>query len=66
MLIASRLKNNLIDCDLNTTFNYLELKKLSNEKILGVYEDQNFVWNNHFQYGSKKYILPLVIISNKI
>ena len=39
MLIASRLKHNLIDCDLNTTFNYLELKKLSNEKILGVYED---------------------------
>ena len=55
MLIASRQKrNSLIDNDLKITFNNTDLKNSSNEKILGVHVDQNFVWNNHFQHVSKK------------
>ena len=55
MLIASRQKrNSLIDSDLKITFNDIDLKISSNEKILGVHVDQNFVWNNHFRHISKK------------
>ena len=47
MLIASRQKrNSLIDSDLKITFNDIDLKISSNEKILGIHMDQNFVWNN--------------------
>ena len=64
MLIASRQKrNSLISCDLNITFNNLELKNSSNEKILGVHVDHNFVWNNHFQYVSKKISSYLWLLS---
>ena len=56
MLIASRQKRNyLTDTDLKLTYNNLELKISTNEKILGVHVDQNFAWNNHFQHVSKRY-----------
>ena len=43
MLIASRQKrNSLTDTDLKLTYNNLELKISTNEKILGVHVDQNF------------------------
>ena len=55
MLIASRQqRNSLIDSDLKITFNDKNFKNSSNEKILGVHVDQNFVWNNHFRHMSKK------------
>ena len=55
MLIASRQKrNSLADSDLKLTYNNLDLKISINEKILGVHVDQNFAWNNHFHYVSKK------------
>ena len=67
MLIASRQKrNSLNDCDLNITFNNSELNNSSNEKILGVHVDQNFVWNNHFQYVSKKVSSYLWLLSQII
>ena len=65
MLIASRLKrNSLIDSDFNLTYNKFDLKNSTNEKILGVHVDQNFVWNNHFQHVSKSIDTSLVIVSN--
>ena len=42
MLISSLQKRNNTD-----------LKTSINEKILGVYVDKNFVWNNHFLHVSK-------------
>ena len=49
MLIASRQKRySLMDSELKITFNNMQLKNSSNEKILGVHVDQNFVWNSHF------------------
>ena len=39
------------------------LKNSSNEKILGVHVDHNFVWNNHFQYVSKKMSSYLWLLS---
>ena len=55
MLIASRQKrNSLIDSDLKITFNDKDFKISSDEKILGVHVDQNFVWDNHFRHISKK------------
>ena len=64
MLIASRQKrNSLIDSDLNLTYNKLDLKNSTNEKILGVHVDQNFVWNNHFQHVSKKISTYLWLLS---
>ena len=50
MLIASRQKRRtLIDGNLKLAYNNLELQTSSIEKILGVYVDENLVWNNHFQ-----------------
>ena len=64
MLIASRQKrNSLIDGELKITFNNIDLKTSTNEKILGVHVDQNFVWNNHFQHVSKKISSHLWLLS---
>ena len=64
MLIASRQKrSSLIDSDLKITFNNVDLKNSSNEKILGVHMDQNFVWNNQFQHVSKKISSHLWLLS---
>ena len=55
MLIASRQKRiSLMDSELKITFNNMQLKNSSNEKILGVHVDPNFVWNSHFQHVSGK------------
>ena len=64
MLIASRQKrNSLIDSDLKMTFKDIDLKISSNEKILGVHADQNFVWNNHFRHISKTISSHLWLLS---
>ena len=64
MLIASRQKrNSLIDGELKITFNNIDLKTSTNEKILGVHVDQNFVWNNHFQHVSQKISSHLWLLS---
>ena len=64
MLIASQQKrNSLIDSDLKITFNDIDLKISSNEKVLGVHVDQNFVWNNHFRHISKKISTHLWLLS---
>ena len=36
----------------------------SNEKILGVHVDQNFIWNNHFRHISKKISSHLWLLSH--
>ena len=64
MLIASRQKrNSSIDSDLKFTFNDIDLKISSNEKIFGVHVDQNFVWINHFRHRSKKMSSHLWLVS---
>ena len=64
MLIASRQKrNSLIDSKLKITFDNMQLKNSSNEKILGVHVDQNFVWNSHFQHVSGKISTYLWLLS---
>ena len=64
MLIASRQKrNSSIDSDLKITFNDIDLKISSIEKIFGVHVDQNFVWNNHFRHRSKKMSSHLWLVS---
>ena len=63
MLIASRQKSSLIESDLKITFNNVDLKNSSDEKILGVHMDQNFVLNNQFQHVSKKISSHLWLLS---
>ena len=55
MLISTRQKRIRLDTRLlSLTYNETDLQLTTGDKILGVYTDENFQWNNHFQYVCKK------------
>lgn len=55
MLITSRQKRTIMkDKNLLLSYNDVELKLTSNEKVLGVHIEDNLLWNDHFLYISKK------------
>ena len=55
MLLTSRQKRTTFTGKvLSLNFNNAELQLSNNEKVLGVYIDENFIWNTHFTYVSKK------------
>ena len=55
MLITSRQKrNNLLEDKLPLKYNDIDIKMTTSDKILGVYVDENFSWNDHYQHVSKK------------
>lgn len=55
MLISTRQKRIRLDTSLLAlTYNDIDLQLTTGDKILGVYIDENFQWNNHFQYVCKK------------
>ena len=55
MLISTRQKRIRLDTRLlSLTYNEIDLQLTTGGKILGVYIDENFQWNNHFQFVCKK------------
>ena len=55
MLISTRQKRIRLDTRLlSLTYNEIDLQLTTGDKILGVYTDENFQWNNHFQFVCKK------------
>ena len=55
MLISTRQKRIRLDTRLlSLTYNEIHLQLTTGDKILGVYIDENFQWNNHFQFVCKK------------
>ena len=55
MLITSRQKRlSMQNPVLSLTYSDIEMKMTHADKILGVHVDDNLMWNNHFQYVSKK------------
>ena len=63
MLILTRQKRIRLDTRLlSLTYNEIDLQLTKGDKILGVYIDENFQWNNHFQFVCRNvssYIWPL-------
>ena len=55
MLIASRQKRTVLgDTVLNLQYNDIYMKMTTSDKVLGIYVDNNLMWNNHFNFLSKK------------
>ena len=64
MLITSRQKRlSLQNLVLSLRYNDIDIKMTPSEKILGVYVDDNLMWNNHFQHVSKKISSYLWLLS---
>ena len=61
MLITTRQKRITLDVSLlSLSYNEIDLQLITGDKILGVYIDENFQWDNHFKYICKKsFILHL-------
>ena len=57
MLITSRQKRqNLQKSILSLTYNNMDIKMTACDKILGVYVDENLLWNEQFNHISKKVV----------
>ena len=55
MLITTRQRRIRLDASLLTlSYNEIDLQLTTGDKILGVYIEENFQWNNHFQHVCKK------------
>ena len=64
MLLTSRQKRTTFTGKvLSLNFNNVELQLSNTEKVLGVYIDENFIWNTHFTYVSKKVSSNLWLLS---
>ena len=48
---------------LSLRYSDIDIKMAPSEKILGVYVDDNLMWNNHFQHVSKKISSYLWLLS---
>ena len=65
MLITSRQKRqNLLKSVLSLTYNDIDIRMSTCDKILGVYVDENLLWNEHFNHISKKLSTNLWLLSN--
>ena len=64
MLLTSRQKRTTFTGKvLSLNFNNVKLQLSNNEKVLGVYTDENFIWNTHFTYVTKKVSSNLWLLS---
>ena len=64
MLITSRQKRqNLQKSVLSLTYNNMDIKMTACDKILGVYVDENLLWNEQFNHISKKLSTNLWLLS---
>ena len=55
MLITTRQRRIRLDASLLLlSYNEIDLQLTTGDKILGVYIEENFQWNNHFQHVCKK------------
>ncbi|MCU7801208.1 MAG: reverse transcriptase family protein, partial [gamma proteobacterium symbiont of Lucinoma myriamae] len=64
MFLTSRQKRvTLTNNVLKLNYDGIELQLSSNEKVLGVNIDENFIWNTHFMYVSKKVSSHLWLLS---
>ena len=64
VLITSRQKrNNLLEDTLSLYYNDIDIKMTTSDKILGVYVDENLLWNDHYQHVSKKVSSYLWLLS---
>ena len=55
MFITTRQKRATLSEDvLALKYDDINLHLSNNEKVLGVYIDENFIWNAHFMHVSKK------------
>ena len=57
MLISTRQKLRLDTRLLSLTYNETDLQLTTGDKILGVYTDENFQWNNHPLIGLRNSFL---------
>ena len=64
MLITNRQKRiNLFESALSLTYNDIDIKMTTSDKILGVHVDENLSWNDHYQHVSKKVSSYLWLLS---
>ena len=55
MLITTRQKRSTLDVSLLSLSYYeIDMQLTTGDKVLGVYIDENFQWDNHFKYICKK------------
>ena len=55
MLITIRQRRIRLDASLlSLSYNEMDLQLTTGDKILGVYIEESFQWNNHFQHVCKK------------
>ena len=55
MLVTTSQRRNRLDCDsLNLKFNNEDLNMISNDKLLGVFVDNNLTWSEHIKHLTKK------------
>ena len=64
MLITTNQKRHGLDRDgLNLDFNMEPLQMITNDKILGVFVDNNLTWNEHIKHISKKIASNIWLLS---
>ena len=67
MLITTRQRRIRLDASLlSLSYNEIDLQLTTGDKILGVYIEENFQWNNHFQHDCKKVSSYIWLLSKKI
>ena len=66
MLITTRQRRIRLDASLlSLSYNKIDLQLTTGDKILGVYIEENFQWNNHFQHVCKKVSSYIWLLSKK-
>ena len=64
MLVATNQKRQRLDKEiLDLKFNEESLNMISNDKILGVFVDQNLTWSDHIRHLSKKITSSIWLLS---
>ena len=64
MLVATNQKRQILDKEiLDLKFNEESLSMISNDKILGVFVDQNLTWSDHIRHLSKKITSSIWLLS---
>ena len=64
MLITTRQRSIRLDASLlSLSYNEIDLQLTTGDKILGVYIEENFQWNSHFQHVCKKVSSYILLLS---
>ena len=57
MLLTSRQKRaTLTGSGLTLNYDDVEIQLTTNEKVLGINIDENFIWNKHFKYFQRRFL----------